>query len=73
LHGAPPAKANVMINIVSGSALLALAVGLFIFATPEEGKPHRYIKSPTLAAFMPGIVMCLGIAGLVFLARTLFG
>lgn len=72
MHGALPAKAMVMINILSGSTLLALAVGLFIFATPEEGKPHRYVTSPTLAAFMPGIVMCIGIAGLVVLARALF-
>ncbi|MDP2411007.1 MAG: hypothetical protein Q8M26_12075 [Pseudolabrys sp.] len=61
-----------MINILSGSTLLALAVGLFIFATPEEGKPHRFVTSPTLTAFMPGIVMCIGIAGLVVLARALF-
>lgn len=72
MHGALPAKAIIMINILSGSTLLALAVGLFIFATPEEGKPHRFVTSPTLTAFMPGIVMCIGIAGLVVLARALF-
>jgi len=61
-----------MLNIVIGAILFALAVALFIYATPEEGKPHGFIKSPTLAAMMPTVVLMLGIAGMILFASALF-
>jgi hypothetical protein len=61
-----------MINLAAGLLLLATTVGLFLWVTPKEGQPSRVPDRWGLGTMVPILILCLGIAGCVLVAKGIY-
>ena len=61
-----------MVNIAIGIVLLIATVLLFMWAVPRGGQPSRVPEKWGLGTAVPLVILCLGVAGCLFIAKGFF-
>lgn len=59
-----------MIYLIAGSVLLLATVVLYVWVLPRDGQPSRLPNKWGLVTMLPVFITCLGVAGLVLIAKS---
>lgn len=59
-----------MIYLVTGSVLLLATIVLYVCVLPRDGQPSRIPNKWGLATMLPIFITCLGVAGLLLIAKS---
>ena len=59
-----------MTTLIIGIILMLAAAALFVWALPTEGTPSRVPDKWGIPTLLPIGTMCLGIAGLLLIAKS---
>jgi hypothetical protein len=59
-----------MTNLIIGIILVLAAAGLFVWALPGDGTSNRVPDKWGLPTLLPIITTCLGLAGLLLVAKS---
>ena len=59
-----------MTTLITGIILLLATAGLFVWGLPTEGQPSPIPNKWGIPTLLPIVISCLGIAGLLLIAKS---